>query len=611
MTRGMEEIDTFLARVPPFDALDEAELAEVVAAARQRDFNAGETVLVEDGPPAKHFFVVRSGSVELLHEGEVIDVLEPGEAFGHPSLLTGMAPSFTVRAHEPTQVILLPKRQALMVLGRPTGAGFVAATLRDRLTRTGHTVHGLPELGTVHVGDLVREPLLECDGSTTIRHAATLMTERGVTAALVRSGTPLLVSDAGIRARAVAGPISIESPVLRIAEPAVVVDPTWLAVDAVVEMLDREADHVLVTDRTGQTLGILSASDLMGFERFSPFALRHEFLRAKSEDELYSAAERLPTLFTALLDAGVSPPDIGRVLSLQADSLTARLLDLATERHGPAPTQWAWLAFGSGARRELTLFSDQEHGIAYADDDPEVDAYFSRVAADVTAGLERCGFPIDANSVVASDRLWRMSAAAWERTFLECFDKPDESHMIRATVSFDFRHVHGGLDIVAPLVARLREANEHPVFLRLVARGAAGFKPPLGFRGALVTGRDGDAPEGTIDVKRGGMLPIVNLARLYALSNQVTISATLDRLEAVEQLGALDRETAKTLREAFVVIWRIRLLHHEELIGAKTELDNFVNPQELASLSRQDLREAFKTIAAAQKKLAVYTPLGV
>jgi CBS domain-containing protein len=44
--------------------------------------------------------VIRDGSMELVHEEEVIDILEPGEAFGHPSLLSGLAPAFTVRAHE-------------------------------------------------------------------------------------------------------------------------------------------------------------------------------------------------------------------------------------------------------------------------------------------------------------------------------------------------------------------------------------------------------------------------------------------------------------------------------------------------------------------------------
>jgi CBS domain-containing protein len=610
MADDMEETHTFLTRFPPFDSLSTEELAEVGAASSERDFAAGQTILVEDGPPSRHFYVVRSGSVELLHEGELIDVLEPGEGFGHPSLLTGMAPAFTVRAHEPSRLVLVPKKQALAVLGGPRGAGFVAATLRERLTRAGHTVHALPELGTVHVADLLRGPPLECEGSTSIRHAAELMTEHGVTAALVRSGEPLLVTDGGIRAKAVAGPISADNPVIRIADAAVVVEPTRLAVDAVVEMLDAHVEHVLVADRSG-ALGILSASDLMGLERRSPFAVRHEILRAHDVEELVAAATRLPELFVALLDAGLAPPDVGRVLSLQFDSLTTRLIDFAIETHGPAPTPWAWLAFGSVARRELTLGSDQEHGVAYAEGGREIDSYFASIAADVVEGLVRCGFVEDANNVLASQRLWRMSAADWEQTFVDCFGKPDESHLIRATVAFDFRHVSGGLEIVAPLVARMREAGEHPDFIRRVARTATDFKPPLGFRKDLVTGRDGDAPEGTFDVKRGGMLPIVNIARFLSLSNQVTISSTLDRLVALEELGALEGESAIGLREAFTAAWRVRLAHHATCIEAGRSTDNFIDPKALPPLMRQDLREAFRAIAAAQKKLSVWVPSGI
>jgi CBS domain-containing protein len=398
--------------------------------------------------------------------------------------------------------------------------------------------------------------------------------------------------------------------VIRIAEPAVVVDPRMLAVDAVVEMLDREVDHILVADR-GQPVGILSAADLMGIEQRSPFALRHEILRARDEDELVRAAERLPELFLALLDASIASADIGRVLSLQADSLTIRLIDFAVEQHGEAPTPWAWLAFGSGARRELTLASDQEHGIAYAGEDTEVDAYFERVAADVVAGLERCGFPSDANSVLGTDRRWRMSAERWVRTIDDCYANPDRSRLIRATVAFDFRHVTGGLDVVTPLVAHLREARNHPDFVRRLARTATDFKPPLGFRGALVTDRDGNAPEGTFDVKRGGMLPIVNLARFFALANEVTISATLDRLVAVEQLDGLDAELTSLLREAFLVAWRVRLDHHAACIDAGRPPDNYVDPKKLSSILREEVREAFRAIVSAQKRLGVFVPTGI
>ena len=96
---GVEPLYIFLGRFSPFDALSE-DLRDVASAADLLAVDAGETILVEDGPPARHLYIVRSGSVALVHDGESVDVLGVGEVFGHPSLLTGLAPSFTVRAHE-------------------------------------------------------------------------------------------------------------------------------------------------------------------------------------------------------------------------------------------------------------------------------------------------------------------------------------------------------------------------------------------------------------------------------------------------------------------------------------------------------------------------------
>src|SRR2546423_954401 len=136
---------------PPFDALAPADLAAVAAGVEERRYTAGEKILVEDAAPAEHLFVVRDGAVDLVHSEEVVDVLEPGESFGHPSLLTGLAPAFTVRAREDSTCYLIPREQAMAVLGGPAGAGWVAVTLRERLTRAGHTVHALPQLGTIKV----------------------------------------------------------------------------------------------------------------------------------------------------------------------------------------------------------------------------------------------------------------------------------------------------------------------------------------------------------------------------------------------------------------------------------------------------------------------------
>src|SRR5437764_4899861 len=128
----------FLARYAPFDALAPGELALIAASAEERTYAAGESILIEDGTPSEHLFVVRGGSVELLHQGEVVDILGPGESFGQPSLLTGLAPAFTVRAREATVCLLIPREQAIAVFTDPAGAAHLARTLRSRLVHAGH-----------------------------------------------------------------------------------------------------------------------------------------------------------------------------------------------------------------------------------------------------------------------------------------------------------------------------------------------------------------------------------------------------------------------------------------------------------------------------------------
>ena len=208
----MSAVSEFLARFPPFDALPAGDLGSIASRVEVRRYGLGENILVEDGEPAHHLYVVVEGSVELVHQEEVVEVLEPGECFGHPSLLTGMAPAFTVRGHEPSVVCyLIGSDEALAVLGGPSGAGYVATTLRKRLTLTGHVVHALPEMATIRVEELINRPPVFCHADDTIRLAAQIMTDNHSSAILVsRAGSARDrhrrdAAGAGRRRRRVAG----------------------------------------------------------------------------------------------------------------------------------------------------------------------------------------------------------------------------------------------------------------------------------------------------------------------------------------------------------------------------------------------------------------------
>ena len=154
----MEHLDTFLSRYAPFDAIGADELRDLSAGAQEHAYDTGEAVLVEDGLPTPGLWVLLTGSMEIVHDGESIQVLEPGECFGHPSMLTGMAPAFTVRAREPSTCALFSADAGRRVLGTAAGAAYVAISMRKRITYAGHTVHGLPDLGTTPVALVMRPP---------------------------------------------------------------------------------------------------------------------------------------------------------------------------------------------------------------------------------------------------------------------------------------------------------------------------------------------------------------------------------------------------------------------------------------------------------------------
>ena len=359
-------------------------------------------------------------------------------------------------------------------------------------------------------------------------------------------------------------------------------------------MMTTGVNHMPVLDAAGEVVGILSASNLMSLEARSPFALRREIMAARDEEELVATSADIPKLFLDLMTAHLDAPSVTRVVTVLHDSLTARLLQLSLDRHGEPPVPFAWLAFGSAARHELTLASDQDNGMAYDDtDDPAVDEYFRVVAEEVNAGIARCGFPADPHGVQARYRHWRMTLSQWKAVFEDCLDGRDLDRMARASVSFDYRQIAGELYIDKVLTDIIRTAPEHPRFLRGLVQLGTKVRPPLGFRGKL---------EGSIDIKKNGLVPIQNLSRYYAFATGITAPSTLERLAALRDIGGDVATSEQTLREAFISMTHLQLRHHANRRRNDRPLDNIIETWTLRPLTRVGLQEALREVVAAQKR---------
>jgi CBS domain-containing protein len=277
------------------------------------------------------------------------------------------------------------------------------------------------------------------------------------------------------------------------------------------------------------------------------------------------------------------------------DSVTARLLELAIEHRGAPPVDYAWLVFGSAARNEMTLTSDQDNGLAYDDtDDPAVVDYFCRLAQDVNAGLDRCGFEADQHGVLAQHDDWRMSASAWTDVFSDCLKGDENERLVLGAIVFDYRQTAGRLYVERALTEVIRDTPRHPRFKMGLGELGSEIRSPLGFRGRM---------RGRIDIKASGLLPIQNYARYNALTRGITIQSTPERLLALVEVDEQAADRHRDLLEAYLTMKDVQFEHHARAVRAGGQPDNMVDTDALRPLTQATLHEALRVVAAAQATL--------
>jgi CBS domain-containing protein len=186
-----------------------------------------------------------------------------------------------------------------------------------------------------------------------------------------------------------------------------------------------------------------------------------------------------------------------------------------------------------------------------------------------------------------------MTLSQWKAVFEDCLDGKDLDRLARASVAFDYRQIAGELYVDKVLTDVLRRVPDHKGFLSGLVKLGTKVRPPLSFRGRL---------EGSIDIKKNGLVPIQNLARYYAFASGVTAASTLERLIAVRDVVGESIESERVLREAFVSMQHLQLRHHANRMRNGRSLDNVIETWTLPPLTRASLQEALREVVSAQKR---------
>ena len=586
---------SYVRSTPPFHALPAPLFDAAMRALEVGFYPAGSWLVRAGGAPLDRLYVIRRGSVRLERDAQPVQVLEEGETFGYTSLITRQA-TLDVVVEEDLLAYELPDTQFQRL--READAAFashfavgLAARLKSSLEHS-PVVRFRANLSQ-ELGGLLRRPAVWIGGDATVADAARLMRAEGISSVLVRGEPPGIVTDRDFTNRVLADGFGPETRLSTVASRPLRTLPAETPMhEAWGSLLESGAHHVPVT-RGGEVAGVVTANDLLKASAPGPMAVLRQVERLATRESLPGYAEKVAEMDAALLAGGLDAQAIGQLVSRLNDALLARILAWAEADLGPAPAPWAWLAFGSEGRREQTLLTDQDNGLAFAEEGLERAGWYRAFAERVNADLEAAGFPPCARGHMARSSLAPLSE--WTLRFNACID---ERRPHAAALLFDFRRVGGTLD-VGPLELAVDRAQRNPAFLRHLARGAVEHAPP----GSLGLRLRGGA---TADLKEQGIVPIVYLARCYGLEVGTRARGTLERLEAAANAGLLSQDAHEGVAQAYRFLVGLRLRHQLRTLSEGRVPTSVVRLADLSAIERSRLKDSFRAIARWQERAAFH-----
>lgn len=601
MAAATSDILKFLETVHPYDSLPRPELERVAEGFVCKRLAAG-TEVYGHGEHLPGLFLIMDGSVEVRDSsGTVISQLSPRNSFGERGLMVDGRAVTSARALSESLLLILPSGEFKRLMSeQPVYARFFT---RGRTTDVRRS-----EMSLRKVGDLMSKPALVCSPNDKVRQAAELMRDRKVSSLGVVEQDRFvgLITTRDLASRVVAEGLD---PAMTPVSAVMTQRPLGLTEDALGSdvlnfMLEHGVGHLPVVEGD-RLVGIVTQTDLTRFQATTSALMIGEIAAAEHVDELRQITARIPQLLVQLVGGNHAHQVVTRLITDVADAVTRRLIVLAERELGPPPVPYLWLACGSQGRQEQTGVSDQDNCIFIDDSFVESQRpWFAQLARRVSDGLDACGYIYCPGDMMATNPRWCQPVTVWRGYFVGWVEAPEPTAQMLASVMFDLRPIAGAAALFHYLQADVLErASRNSIFVAHMISNSLKHAPPLGLLRGFATIRSGEH-RNRIDMKHNGVVPVVDLGRVYSLMARLAPVNTRARLVAAEASGVISSGGARDLIAAYDLIADMRLRNQANQVKDGFRPDNYLAPYDYGDFERAHLRDAFVVVRTMQSALA-------
>jgi CBS domain-containing protein len=585
---------------PPFDRLRPMEVDRVNHVVDVVFFRTGETILKADQLP-DHFYIVIKGVIEERADGEVVAVHERGDGFDSEILVhQAIRHDFVVR--EEAICYAIPIEDFIeLTANNPAFATFFYKDITHKLEALGQRTTGPQPLGamTMRVSQaLVHKPVF-VDAGTTLHEAAVHMDREAQRALLVHDGDRIgIFTEVDLTRSAVAQRRPLDTPVRDLVHHGLVcIDEDGFLFEAALLMARRRVRH-LVVRREDEIVGVLDAANVLSSLANQADPIGALIDHAQTPAELNEASERITFLIRQLHESGTK---IGFITELSTDlhrRMTAKLFhQLAPEglaEHG------CLVVMGSEGRGEYLMKTDQDNGMILADGyvPPDWDAFRHRF----TDALIEAGFPPCPGEIMVRNPAWSKPLDKWCTDVRAWVLTPDEQALMNVAIFYDADVVTGDARLLDQAKQYLFDLlADYSSFHARFARAIDMFDTPLGLFTTFVTGKGAHKHE--LDLKKGGIFPLMHGVRALALEKRLPETNTVQRIRRLQATGLFDKARGQELTEAFNFLLGLRLSARLEKMRLHQPLDNFIRPDKISKLERDLLKDSLQIVKSFKEMI--------
>ena len=575
---------------PPFDRLTPHEGETLRASLDIVYFSPGETIIGSDAP-ADALYVVIKGTVEERSEAALLALLGPKDTFDSRALVHGES-EHQFLARDETLCYVIPRAVALnLIRANPRFAAFFYRDISRELDELANDEEAKRYGSLMHakVSELFLHPPALVAASDTIEAAGHLMHKIDSNALFVRSGERIgIITGMNLSKAAVLRRKPIETPVGEFANFDIVsVRPDDFVSSALLLMTKYNKRRLAVRDGE-QFVGILEDIDLLGFLASSAQVVAGRIDRASSPQDLAIAAREIEAQTRALRRQGVKVEVIAEI----ASDLNRRLLSRLFEMIAPAElrTSGCLIVMGSEGRGEQTTRTDQDNGLILAG--PVRSEILQPFRSEFSTTLESFGFPPCPGEIMVRNPAWSKPLSDYLADFRRWIVLPDQTAHMNVAIIYDAQAIAGNAQLLDSAKAALIDmVRGEQAFLAHFARAIDAFETPIGLFNNLITSEGtGDA----LDLKKGGIFPVVHGVRSLALEQGLRETSTDKRIARLCELGVLRTDLGRDLNQAFRFLLTLRL--DGQLAASAGVSGTLVRPAQLSSIERHLLRDALQVV---------------